>query len=169
MLCTAQLGRPVVEAFGRVQYTPFQLADKSPMITDQHTAGGSVSQLSQLAKLSPWLTLSTKDISTSFWHYNKWFCSLSNQIMGLYNFSNQNKIKSVHLWWKIVHLWWKINVDYLRYRMKKELTCWARLTYLNCTQPCPISKGEFVNEKSPRDWSRHGRTTCDIGLEHDGI
>ena len=87
MLCTAQLGGPVLKAFGRVQYTPFQLADKSPMITDQHTAGGSVSQLSQLAKLSPWLTLSTKDITASFWHYNKWFCFLSNQIMDLYHFS----------------------------------------------------------------------------------
>ena len=39
MLCTAQLGGPVLKAFGRVQYTPFQLADKSPMITGQHTAG----------------------------------------------------------------------------------------------------------------------------------
>ena len=91
MLYTAQVGGPVLKAFGRVQYTPFQLADKSTMITDQHTAGGSVSQLSQLAKLSPWLTLSTKDITTSFWHYNEWFCFLSNQIMGLYNFSNQIK------------------------------------------------------------------------------
>ena len=58
------------------------------MITDQHTAGGSVSQLSQLAKLSPWLTLSTKDITTSFWHYNKGYWLLSNQIMGLYHFAN---------------------------------------------------------------------------------
>ena len=91
MLCTAQLGGPVLKAFGRVQYTPFQLTDKSPMITDQHTAGGSVSQLSQLAKLSPWLTLSTKNITTSFWHYNKWFCFLSIQIMGLYHFSNSIK------------------------------------------------------------------------------
>ena len=74
MLCTAQLPGPVLKAFGRVQFSPFQLADKSPMITDQHTAGGSVSQLSQLAKLSPWLTLSTKDITTSFWHYKKGFC-----------------------------------------------------------------------------------------------
>ena len=88
MLCTAQLGGAVLKAFGRVQYTPFQLAAKSPMITGQHTAGGSVSQLSQLAKLSPWLTLSTKDITTSFWHYNKWFWFLYNQIMGLYHFSN---------------------------------------------------------------------------------
>ena len=67
MLCTAQLGGPVLKASGRVQYTPFQLGDKSPMATDQHTAGGSVSQLSQQAKLSPWLTLSTKYITTSFW------------------------------------------------------------------------------------------------------
>ena len=52
---------------------PFGLGDKSPMITDQHTAGGSVSQLSQLTRLSPWLTLATKDITTSFWHYNKRF------------------------------------------------------------------------------------------------
>ena len=91
MLCTAQLGGPVLKAFRRVQNTPLQLADKSPMITDQHTAGGSVSQLSQLAKLSSWLTFSTKDITTSFWHYNKWFCFSSNQIMGLYNFSNPIK------------------------------------------------------------------------------
>ena len=68
MLSTAQLGGPVLKAFGRVHYNPFQLADKSPMITDQHTAGGSVSQLSQLTKLSPWLAFSTKDITTSFWH-----------------------------------------------------------------------------------------------------
>ena len=81
MLCTAQLGGPILKAFGRVQYTPFQLAVKSPMITDQHKAGGSVSQLSQLAKLSPWLTLSTKDIATSFWHCNKLFWFLSNQSM----------------------------------------------------------------------------------------
>ena len=46
---------------------------RSPMITYWHTAGGSVSQLGQWTKLSPWLTLSTKDINTSFWHYNKWF------------------------------------------------------------------------------------------------
>ena len=88
MLCTAQLPGPVLKAFGWVQISPFQMADKSPMITDQLTAGGSVSQLSQLAKLSPWLTLSTKDITTSFWHYKKLFCFLSNQIMGLYHFSN---------------------------------------------------------------------------------
>ena len=50
---TAQLGGPVLKASGRVQYTAFQLDDKSPMITDQYKAGGSVSQLSQLAKLSP--------------------------------------------------------------------------------------------------------------------
>ena len=56
------------------------LEGKCPMITDWHTAGGSVSQLSQWTKLSPWLTLSTKDINTSFWHYNKWFWFLSNQI-----------------------------------------------------------------------------------------
>ena len=88
MLCTAQLPGPVLKAFGRAQFSPLQLADKSPMITDHHTAGGSVSQSSQLAKLSPWLTLSTKDITTSFWHYKKSFCFLSNQIVGLYHFSN---------------------------------------------------------------------------------
>ena len=88
MLCTAQLPGPVLKAFGRAQFSPFQLADKSPMITDQHTAGGSVSQLSQLAKLSPSLTLSTKDITTSFWHYKKWLCFLSNQIMDLNHFFN---------------------------------------------------------------------------------
>ena len=87
MLCTAQLPGPVLKAFGWVQISPFQMADKSPMVTDQLTAGGSVSQLSQQAKLSPWLTLSTKDITTSFWHYKKIFF-LSNQIMGLYHFSN---------------------------------------------------------------------------------
>ena len=91
MLCTAQLPGPVLKAFGWVQISPFQMADKPPMITDQLTAGGSVSQLSQLAKLSPWLTLSTKDITTSFWHYKKLFCFLSNQIMGLYHFSNPIK------------------------------------------------------------------------------
>ena len=68
MLCPAQLGGPVLKAPGRVQNTPFQLGDKPPKITDQHTAGDSVSQLSQLAKLSPWFTLSTKDITTSVWH-----------------------------------------------------------------------------------------------------
>ena len=50
MVCTAQFGGRVLKASGRVQYTPFQLVDKSHMITDQQTAGGSVSQLSQLAK-----------------------------------------------------------------------------------------------------------------------
>ena len=70
MLCTAQLGGPVLKASGRVQFTPFRLADKSPMIKDQHTAGSSVRQLSQLTKLSPWLTLCTKDITTSFWYYH---------------------------------------------------------------------------------------------------
>ena len=89
MLCTAKLPGPVLKAFGWVQISPFQMADKSPMITDQLTAGGSVSQLSQLAKLSPWLTISTKDVTTSFWHYKKLFVFfLSNQIMGLYHFSN---------------------------------------------------------------------------------
>ena len=68
MVCTAQFGGRVLKASGRVQYTPFQLGDKSHMITDQQTAGGSVSQLSQLAKLSPGLTLSTKYITASFWH-----------------------------------------------------------------------------------------------------
>ena len=53
MLCTAQLPGPVLKAFGWVQIYPFQMADKSPMITDQLTAGGSVSQLSQLVKLWP--------------------------------------------------------------------------------------------------------------------
>ena len=67
MPCTALLGGPLLEG-------------KSPMITDWHTAGSSVSQLSQWTRLSPWLTLSTKDINTSFWHYNKWFWFSSNQI-----------------------------------------------------------------------------------------
>ena len=49
MLCTAQLGCPVLKASGRVQYIPFQQGDRSPMITDQHTAGGSVSQLTSQA------------------------------------------------------------------------------------------------------------------------
>ena len=82
---TAQLGGPVLKASGGVQYSPVGLGDKSPMITGQHTAGGSVSQLT---KLLPWLTLSTKEITTSFWHYNKWFWFLSNYIMGIYHFSN---------------------------------------------------------------------------------
>ena len=64
MPCTGQLGGPVLKAFVWVQYTPFGPGNKSPMIKDQYTAGGSVSQLSQLTKLSPWLTLSTKDITT---------------------------------------------------------------------------------------------------------
>ena len=65
MPCTAQLGGP---------------QGKSLMIPDWHTAGGSVSQLRQWTNLSPWLTLSTKGLSTSFWHYSKWFGFLSNQI-----------------------------------------------------------------------------------------
>ena len=109
MPCTAQLGGPVLKASGQVQYTPFGPGDKSPKITDQHTAGGSVSQLSQLTKLSPWLTLSTKDITTSFWYYNTWFWFLSNQIMDLYHFS-PNRIQSVHLLWKT-------NMDYPRSRI----------------------------------------------------
>ena len=72
MLCTAQFGGAILKASGRVQYSPFQLDDRSPIITHQHTAGGSVSQLSQLTKLSPWLTLSIKDITTSFWYDNQW-------------------------------------------------------------------------------------------------
>ena len=141
MLCTAQLGGPVLKASGRVQFSPFQLADKSPMITDHYTAGGSVSQLSQLAKLSPWLTLSSEDITTSFWHYNIWFWFLSNQIMGLYNFSNPIELNlciyDEKQMWTILDTEWK-----------KELTCWACLTDINWPHPRPISKGEFVNEKS---------------------
>ena len=45
---------------------------------------------------------------------------LSNQIMGLYHFSNPIE-KPVHLWWKIVHLWWKISVDYLRHKIKERV------------------------------------------------
>ena len=56
-------GGPVLEGLWTGLVYPLQLGDKSPMITDQHTAGGSVSQLSQLTKLSPWLSLSTKDIT----------------------------------------------------------------------------------------------------------
>ena len=137
MLCAAQLGGPVLKASGRVQFSPFQLADKSPMITDQHTAGGSVSQLSQLAKLSPWLTLSTKDITTSFWRYNKWFWFLSNQIMDLYHFSNPIElnlcINGERLMWTILDTEWK-----------KELTCWACLTDLNWPQPSPIQRGNLL-------------------------
>ena len=84
--CTGQLGGPFMKTFGRVQKSPFGPHDNSTMITEQHTTGGSVSQLSQLTQLSPWLTLSTKDITTSFWHYNKWFF-LSNQIIVIYNLS----------------------------------------------------------------------------------
>ena len=72
MPCTGQLGGPVLKAFGRMQKTLYGPSDKSPMITDQHTEGGSVSQLSQLTKLSHWLTLSRKYITAPFWHYNKW-------------------------------------------------------------------------------------------------
>ena len=39
MLCTTQLPGPVLKAFGRAQFSPLQLADKSPMITDQHSRG----------------------------------------------------------------------------------------------------------------------------------
>ena len=39
-----------------------------PMITDWHTAGGSVSQLSRWTKLWPWWTLPTKG---AFWHHDK--------------------------------------------------------------------------------------------------
>ena len=53
-----------------------------------HRPAPSRGPASQLAMLSHWLTLSTKDITTSFWYYNKWFWFLSDQIMGLYNFSN---------------------------------------------------------------------------------
>ena len=45
MPCTGQLGGPVLKASGRVQNTPFGLGDKSPKITDQHPAVGSVSQI----------------------------------------------------------------------------------------------------------------------------
>ena len=34
----------------------------------------------------PVYPFSAKDITTSFWHYNKWFWFLSNQTMGLYHF-----------------------------------------------------------------------------------
>ena len=66
MSCTGQLGGPVLKASGRFQYNPFGPGDKFPMITDHHTAGGSVNQLSQLTKLSPSLTFSTKYITISF-------------------------------------------------------------------------------------------------------
>ena len=84
--CLAQdsLVVPLWRPLDRLRNPLFRPGEKSPMITDQHTAGSSVSQLRQLTKLSPWLTLSTKDITTSFWHYDKWFCFLSNQIIGLY-------------------------------------------------------------------------------------
>ena len=51
MPCTGQLDGPVLKASGRAQYTPFELGDNSPMITDQHREGGSVSQLNRLKKL----------------------------------------------------------------------------------------------------------------------
>ena len=38
MLCTAQLPGPVLKAFGRVQFSPLQLADKSPMIPWSQTS-----------------------------------------------------------------------------------------------------------------------------------
>ena len=83
----AQLPGPVLKAFGKAQLPLFSWLTSPPWSQTSTQQGGSVSQLSQLAKLSPWLTLSTKDITTSFWHYKKWFCFLSNQIMGLYHFS----------------------------------------------------------------------------------
>ena len=92
--CWAQLGGPFLKASGGIQNSPFQLCDKSPKTTDQHTAGGSVSQLSQLAKLSLWLTVSTKDVTTSFCHQNKWFF-LSYKIMCLYHFSNPIEKKNL--------------------------------------------------------------------------
>ena len=91
MTDTGQLGGPVLKASGRIQNTLFQTGDKSPMIIEQHIAGGSVSQLKQLTKLSPWLTRFVKDITISCWHYNKWFWCLSNQIIGLYHFSHPIK------------------------------------------------------------------------------
>ena len=41
MLCTAQLGGPILKTPGRVQNAPFQLGDKSPKITDHgaHSRG----------------------------------------------------------------------------------------------------------------------------------
>ena len=127
MPCTGQLGGLVLKASGRVQQTHFFA----------HSRGGSVSQLSQLTKLSPWLTLSTKDINTSFWHYNKWFWFLSNQIMGKYNFSNQKRIKSVHMWRKM-------NVDYLRSRVRERVNLFGMLTDLNWPQPSPILEGNLL-------------------------
>ena len=50
MPCTAQLGGSECLWMGSVY--PLWPGDTFPMITDQHTAGGSVSQLSQLTKLS---------------------------------------------------------------------------------------------------------------------
>ena len=39
MPCTGQLGGSFLEASGRVKKTLFRFDDKSPKITDQHTAG----------------------------------------------------------------------------------------------------------------------------------
>ena len=66
MLCTAQLGLPVLKTFAGVQKTPFQLAHKAPMITDQHTAGGSVSQLRRKPRISTVIVLIRKMIY-SWW------------------------------------------------------------------------------------------------------
>ena len=81
-------------------WRPFQLGVKSPMITDQHTTGRSVSQLSQLAKLSPWSTLSTKYIITSFWCCNKWIFFFYLTTTWVYIKSLTNRIKYVQWWWK---------------------------------------------------------------------
>ena len=83
MPCTGQLGVPILKASGWFQNTPFGLGDKSPKITDQPPAGGSVSQLSQLTKPSPWLTLSTKDITPS---------SLFKSCVCIISVTQQNKI-----------------------------------------------------------------------------
>ena len=103
------------------------------MITDQYTAGGSVSQLSQLAKLSYWLTLSIKDITTSFWHYNTWCWFLSNQTMGSYHFFEYNEVKSVHL--LII-----LNKDYLRSRIKERVN----LLHMLGWQPSSILGGNLL-------------------------
>ena len=131
MPCTAQLVGSVLKTSWRVQYTPFGPGDKSPIITDQHRAGGSVSQLSQLTKLWPWLTLSTNDIAVSFWHDSKWFWLLSYQIMGSYHFSNTTK-SNLCIYDE------KRKVDYLRSRIKERVNLLACLIDLNWPQPSPI-------------------------------
>ena len=61
--------------------------------------------------------------------------------MGLYHLSNPQKIK-------FVHLWWKINVDYLRSRMKETVNLLGMLDWPQLATTQLHLKGEFTNENS---------------------